>query len=130
MNLAIPMNNDSSAGHFATADSFLVITANGDPVVRFANPALENSCCGGKKKLIAALQHYQVKSVLVRNIGQRMVVRLQAADISIHQLSSGRLPPVAMAREWLEHPKLLTDPQQARPPRKDHSNCSGCSGHH
>jgi hypothetical protein len=70
--------------------------------------------------LLDALTHHQVGQVVVRNIGERMLSRLLAANIRVVQCRSARLPlPALLAPANLQP---LTESSQGRPSRR-HPHC-------
>lgn len=113
-NSAIMMSEGTPAGHFARADQLQILSPEGNMIATLANPAAAKGC-SGKQGLLDALAHHRVGQVIVRNIGERMLGRLLAANIRVLQCRSARLPlPALLAPANLQP---LTEASQGRPSR-------------
>ncbi|XQW88484.1 NifB/NifX family molybdenum-iron cluster-binding protein [Aeromonas veronii] len=98
------------AGHFTRAEQLQILNPEGNVIATLANPAAAEGC-HGKQALLDALAHHQVGQVVVRNIGERMLSRLLAANIRVLQCRSARLPlPALLAPANLQP---LTESSQA-----------------
>lgn len=117
-NSALMLSQGLLAGHFTRAEQLQILNPEGSVIVTLANPAAAEGC-HGKQALLDALAHHQVGQVVVRNIGERMLSRLLAANIRVLQCRSARLPlPALLAPANLQP---LTDPSQGRPSRRHQS---------
>lgn len=117
-NSALMLSQGLLAGHFTRAEQLQILTPEGNVIATLANPAAAEGC-HGKQELLDALAHHQVGQVVVRNIGERMLGRLLAANIRVLQCRSARLPlPALLAPANLQ---LLTDASQGRPSRRHQS---------
>ncbi|WP_323887368.1 NifB/NifX family molybdenum-iron cluster-binding protein [Aeromonas veronii] len=145
-NSALMLSQGLLAGHFTRAEQLQILNPEGNVIATLVNPAAAEGC-HGKQALLDALAHHQVGQVVVRNIGERMLGRLLAANIRVLQCRSARLPlPTLLAPANLQP---LTEASQGRPSRRQskttiraiqpvgaghsHANChGGCnssSGH-
>ncbi|HEH9431453.1 TPA: hypothetical protein SIA29_002291 [Aeromonas sobria] len=117
-NSAMMLSQGLLAGHFTRAEQLQILSPEGNVIITLANPAAAEGC-HGKQELLDALAHYQVGQVVVRNIGERMLGRLLAANIRVLQCHSARLPlPALLAPANLQ---LLTEASQGRPSRRHQS---------
>lgn len=117
-NSALMLSQGLLAGHFTRAEQLQILSPGGSIITTLANPAAAEGC-HGKQELLDALAHHQVGQVVVRNIGERMLGRLLAANIRVLQCRSARLPlPALLAPANLQ---LLTDASQGRPSRRHQS---------
>ncbi|MGL6004899.1 NifB/NifX family molybdenum-iron cluster-binding protein [Aeromonas sobria] len=117
-NSALMLSQGLLAGHFTRAEQLQILSPEGSIITTLANPAAAEGC-HGKQALLDALAHHQVGQVVVRNIGERMLGRLLAANIRVLQCRSARLPlPALLAPANLQ---LLTDASQGRPSRRHQS---------
>lgn len=117
-NSALMLSQGLLAGHFTRAEQLQILSPEGNVIATLANPAAAEGC-HGKQGLLDALAHHQVGQVVVRNIGERMLGRLLAANIRVLQCRSARLPlPAQLAPANLQ---LLTDASQGRPSRRHQS---------
>lgn len=117
-NSALMLSQGMLAGHFTRAEQLQILSPEGNVIITLANPAAAEGC-HGKQGLLDALAHHQVGQVVVRNIGERMLGRLLAANIRVLQCRSARLPlPALLAPANLQ---LLTDSSQGRPSRRHQS---------
>ncbi|WP_068976679.1 MULTISPECIES: NifB/NifX family molybdenum-iron cluster-binding protein [Aeromonas] len=120
-NSALMLSQGLLAGHFTRAEQLQILSPEGSVIATLANPAAAEGC-HGKQALLDALAHYQVGQVVVRNIGERMLGRLLAANIRVLQCRSARLPlPALLAPANLQ---LLTDASQGRPSRRHQSKAA------
>ncbi|ACY84483.1 NifB/NifX family molybdenum-iron cluster-binding protein [Edwardsiella piscicida] len=126
---AIPMHGNRIAGHLARAPQVAIFDQRGCEIARYDNPAAAEHCAG-KKQLLALLRQHQVQRLVVRNVGQHMAQRLLAMGLEIRLTKGGDLQS-AYCQDRCPLP-ALTDPAQARPPRKAHDGAHGCGGgcHH
>jgi predicted Fe-Mo cluster-binding NifX family protein len=123
-NSALMLSQGLLAGHFTRAEQLQILSPEGSIITTLANPAAAEGC-HGKQELLDALAHHQVGQVVVRNIGERMLGRLLAANIRVLQCSSARLPlPALLAPANLQ---LLTDASQGRPSRRHQSKSAICA---
>lgn len=114
-NSALMLSQGLLAGHFTRAEQLQILNPEGNVIATLANPAAAEGC-HGKQALLDALAHYQVGQVVVRNIGERMLGRLLAANIRVLQCRSARLPlPALLAPANLQS---LTEASQGRPSRR------------
>ena len=117
-NSALMLSQGLLAGHFTRAEQLQILNPEGNVIATLANPAAAEGC-HGKQALLDALAHYQVGQVVVRNIGERMLSRLLAANIRVLQCRSARLPlPALLAPANLQP---LTEASQGRPSRRHQS---------
>ncbi len=117
-NSALMLSQGLLAGHFTRAEQLQILSPEGSIITTLANPAAAEGC-HGKQALLDALAHHQVGQVVVRNIGERILGRLLAANIRVLQCRSARLPlPALLAPANLQ---LLTDASQGRPSRRHQS---------
>ncbi|EKP0260179.1 hypothetical protein JFQ93_001426 [Aeromonas sobria] len=117
-NSALMLSQGLLAGHFTRAEQLQILSPEGNVIITLANPAAAEGC-HGKQGLLDALAHHQVGQVVVRNIGERMLGRLLAANIRVLQCRAARLPlPALLAPANLQ---LLTDASQGRPSRRHQS---------
>ncbi|ELM3617081.1 hypothetical protein RYR54_002750 [Aeromonas sobria] len=117
-NSALMRSQGLLAGHFTRAEQLQILSPEGRVIATLTNPAAAEGC-HGKQGLLDALAHHQVSQVVVRNIGERMLGRLLAANIRVLQCRSARLPlPALLAPANLQ---LLTDASQGRPSRRHQS---------
>ncbi|ATL93212.1 hypothetical protein CK911_10570 [Aeromonas sp. CU5] len=120
-NSALMLSQGLLAGHFTRAEQLQILSPEGSIITTLANPATAEGC-HGKQGLLDALAHHQVGQVVVRNIGERMLGRLLAANIRVLQCRSARLPlPALLAPANLQ---LLTDASQGRPSRRHQSKAA------
>ncbi|MGL6599232.1 NifB/NifX family molybdenum-iron cluster-binding protein [Aeromonas veronii] len=94
-NSALMLSQGLLAGHFTRAEQLQILNPEGNVIATLANPAAAEGC-HGKQALLDALAHHQVGQVVVRNIGERMLCRLLAANIRVLQCRSARLPLPAL----------------------------------
>ncbi len=130
MTIAMVVNKNRLANHFVKAPEFAFFNADNTLIKVTDNPAKTSSCCSGKKATVALLQESNVKKVIVRNIGQRMLGRLLKADIQVFQSPFGGEADAILNR--LESCKELTEAEQGKLPAKHasgHSSKGGCGGH-
>jgi len=114
-NSALMLSQGLLAGHFTRAEQLQILSPEGNVIATLANPAAAEGC-HGKQALLDALTHHQVGQVVVRNIGERMLSRLLAANIRVLQLRSARLSlPALLAPANLQP---LTEASQGRPSRR------------
>ena len=117
-NSALMLSQGLLAGHFTRAEQLQILNPEGNVIATLANPAAAEGC-HGKQALLDALAHHQVGQVVVRNIGERMLGRLLAANIRVLQCRSTRLPlPALLAPANLQP---LTEASQGRPSRRHQS---------
>ncbi|MGY3854267.1 NifB/NifX family molybdenum-iron cluster-binding protein [Aeromonas aquatilis] len=117
-NSALMLNQGLLAGHFTRAEQLQILSPEGNVIATMANPAAAEGC-HGKQALLDSLAHHQVGQVVVRNIGERMLGRLLAANIRVLQCRSARLPlPTLLAPANLQP---LTEVSQGRPSRRHQS---------
>ncbi len=117
-NSALMLSQGLLAGHFTRAEQLQILSPEGNVITTLANPAAAEGC-HGKQGLLDALAHHQVGQVVVRNIGERMLGRLLAANIRVLQCRSTRLPlPALLAPANLQP---LTEASQGRPSRRHQS---------
>lgn len=117
-NSALMLSQGLLAGHFTRAEQLQILNPEGNVIATLANPAAAEGC-HGKQALLDALTHHQVGQVVVRNIGERMLGRLLAANIRVLQCRSARLPlPALLAPANLQP---LTEASQGRPSRRHQS---------
>lgn len=117
-NSALMLSQGLLAGHFTRAKQLQILNPEGNVIATLANPAAAEGC-HGKQALLDALTHHQVGQVVVRNIGERMLNRLLAANIRVLQCRSARLPlPALLAPANLQP---LTEASQGRPSRRHQS---------
>ena len=117
-NSALMLSQGLLAGHFTRAEQLQILSPEGSVIATLANPAAAEGC-HGKQGLLDALAHHQVGQVVVRNIGERMLGRLLAANIRVLQCRSARLPlPALLAPANL---RPLTEASQGRPSRRHQS---------
>ena len=117
-NRALMLSQGQLAGHFSRAEVLQILSPGGEILATQPNPAAAEGC-HGKQALLDALAHYQVGQVVVRNIGERMLSRLLAANIRVLQCRSARLPlPTLLAPANLQP---LTEASQGRPSRRHQS---------
>lgn len=117
-NSAIMLDKGLLAGHFTRAEQLQILSPDGCIIATLPNPAAAEGC-RGKQALLDALSHHQVGQVMVRNVGERMLARLLAADIRVMQCRSARLPlPALLAPANLQP---LTEASQGRPSRRHQS---------
>ncbi|MFB2709751.1 NifB/NifX family molybdenum-iron cluster-binding protein [Aeromonas veronii] len=137
-NSAMMLSQGLLAGHFTRAEQLQILNPEGNVIATLANPAAAEGC-HGKQALLDALAHHQVGQVVVRNIGERMLGRLLAANIRVLQCRSARLPLPALLAPTNLQP--LTETSQGRPSRRQskatiraiqplgtghsHANCHG-----
>ncbi|UCQ59077.1 hypothetical protein DCF40_08240 [Edwardsiella piscicida] len=119
---AIPMHGNRIAGHLARAPQVAIFDQRGCEIARYDNPAAAEHCAG-KKQLLALLRQHQVQRLVVRNVGQHMAQRLLAMGLEIRLTKGGDLQS-AYCQDRCPLP-ALTDPAQARPPRKAHDGAHG-----
>jgi predicted Fe-Mo cluster-binding NifX family protein len=130
MTIAMVVNKNRLANHFVKAPELAFFNADNTLIKVTDNPAKASSCCSGKKATVALLQESNVKKVIVRNIGQRMLGRLLKADIQVFQSPFGGEADAILNR--LESCKELTEAEQGKLPAKHasgHSCEGGCGGH-
>ncbi|WP_439840326.1 NifB/NifX family molybdenum-iron cluster-binding protein [Aeromonas veronii] len=117
-NSALMLSQGLLAGHFTRAEQLQILNPEGNVIATLANPAAAEGC-HGKQALLDALAHHQVGQVVVRNIGERMLRRLLAANIRVLQCRSARLPlPALLAPANLQP---LTEASQGRPSHRHQS---------
>ncbi|MCF3099464.1 hypothetical protein EHZ86_19880 [Aeromonas australiensis] len=117
-NSALMLSQGMLAGHFTRAEQLQILNPEGNVIATLTNPAAAEGC-HGKQALLNALAHHQVGQVVVRNIGERMLGRLLAANIRVLQCRSARLPlPALLAPANLQP---LTEASQGRPSRRHQS---------
>ncbi|HHQ4564435.1 TPA: NifB/NifX family molybdenum-iron cluster-binding protein [Aeromonas veronii] len=114
-NSALMLSQGLLAGHFTRAEQLQILNPEGNVIATLTNPAAAEGC-HGKQALLDALTHYQVGQVVVRNIGERMLSRLLAANIRVLQCRSARLPLPALLAPTNLQP--LTEASQGRPSRR------------
>lgn len=120
-NSALMLSQGLLAGHFTRAEQLQILNPEGNVIATLANPAAAEGC-HGKQALLDALAHYQVGQVVVRNIGERMLGRLLAANIRVLQCRSARLPLPALLAPTNLQP--LTEASQGRPSRRHQSKAT------
>lgn len=120
-NSALMLSQGLLAGHFTRAEQLQILNPEGNVIATLTNPAAAEGC-HGKQALLDALAHHQVGQVVVRNIGERMLGRLLAANIRVLQCRSARLPlPALLAPANLQP---LTEASQGRPSRRHQSKAT------
>lgn len=120
-NSALMLSQGLLAGHFTRAEQLQILNPKGNVIATLANPAAAEGC-HGKQALLDVLAHHQVGQVVVRNIGERMLGRLLAANIRVLQCRSARLPlPALLAPANLQP---LTEASQGRPSRRHQSKAT------
>lgn len=120
-NHALMLSQGLLAGHFSRAEQLQILSPEGSVIATLANPAATEGC-HGKQALLDALAHHQVGQVVVRNIGERMLGRLLAANIRVLQCRSARLPlPALLAPANLQP---LTEASQGRPSHRHQSKAA------
>ncbi|WP_042009742.1 NifB/NifX family molybdenum-iron cluster-binding protein [Aeromonas fluvialis] len=120
-NSALMLSQGMLAGHFTRAEQLQILSPEGRVIATLTNPAAAEGC-HGKQGLLDALAHHQVGQVVVRNIGERMLGRLLAANIRVLQCRSARLPlPALLAPANLQP---LTEASQGRPSRHHQSKAA------
>lgn len=117
-NSALMLSQGLLAGHFTRAEQLQILNPEGNVIATLPNPAASEGC-HGKQALLDALAHHQVGQVVVRNIGERMLGRLLAANIRVLQCRSARLPLPALRAPTNLQP--LTEASQGRPSRRHQS---------
>lgn len=127
MVIAIVVNEDQLANHFAKAKSIAFYNEQNEHINICENPAAKGNCCGGKKAAVTLLKEMQTEQILVRNIGQRMLARLLDAGIRVYQSSTGGdAESLLMHRDI--HCSELTAAEQGRESPK-HADGHQCQGH-
>ncbi|WP_279460497.1 NifB/NifX family molybdenum-iron cluster-binding protein [Aeromonas veronii] len=117
-NSVLMLSQGLLAGHFTRAEQLQILNPEGNVIATLVNPAAAEGC-HGKQALLDALAHHQVGQVVVRNIGERMLGRLLAANIRVLQCRSARLPlPALLAPANLQP---LTEASQGRPSHRHQS---------
>lgn len=120
-NRALMLSQGQLAGHFSRAEVLQILSPGGEILATQPNPAAAEGC-HGKQALLDALAHHQVGQVVVRNIGERMLSRLLAANIRVLQCRSARLPlPALLAPANLQP---LIEASQGRPSRSHQSKAA------
>ena len=129
MVIAMVVNEDQLANHFAKAKGIAFYNEQYELISVSENPAAEGSCCGGKKAALTLLKEMNTKQILVRNIGQRMLARLLDAGIRVYQSSTGG-DAVSLLIHRDIHCSELTAAEQGRisPKHADGHKCQGHSG--
>ena len=120
-NSALMLSQGLLAGHFTRAEQLQILNPEGNVIATLTNPAAAEGC-HGKQALLDALAHHQVGQVVVRNIGERMLGRLLAANIRVLQCRSARLPLPALLAPTNLQP--LTEASQGRPSRRHQSKAT------
>lgn len=126
MTIAMVVNKNRLANHFVKAPEFAFFNADNTLIKVTDNPAKTSSCCSGKKATVALLQESNVKKIIVRNIGQRMLGRLLEADIQVFQSPFGGEADAILNR--FESCNELTEAEQGKLPAKHAKTGQGCKG--
>lgn len=116
---AVPCNESTIAGHYSKANRFLIVDDDKTQSFFITNPAVSISGCKGKKQLVELLIKHRVDSVVIRNIGERLLSKLFNHNISVYK---------AKPRSELMsiHPSQLdpvTDLSSARPSSNHKISC-------
>lgn len=108
---AVPCNNATIAGHYSKANQFLIVDDNKTQSFFIDNPAVSVGGCQGKKQLVEQLIKHHVDTVVIRNIGERLLTKLFYRNISVYKANrNSELMSV--------HPsqlEIVTDLSAARP---------------
>lgn len=120
---AIPHNRNCIANHFMKANQFAFINHESVLLHNMENPAADRqSTCQSKKTLLSLIGEMKADAVIVRNIGERALGKLLAANIRVYQVASQ-----APLSQVINSPmKELTDATQGRP-SNNHKMKGGCS---
>ena len=112
MSIAIPLQDATLANHFTKATCFGIYDEFGSLITQFDNPALESGC-SGKHQLIEKFAEHKVNTVVVKNIGERMLGKLLGGGVKIKQVTQ-RNQTIPQLLNQLSHYPLLTEPSQGR----------------
>ncbi|MFM2477470.1 NifB/NifX family molybdenum-iron cluster-binding protein [Celerinatantimonas sp. MCCC 1A17872] len=131
MKIAFPFQKDMVANHFCKAGDFCCWDLDDSQNhIAFTNPST-NDDCAGHQLIVERLVDFGVSTVLVRQIGQRMLSRLLDKSISVWQLK-GPLAAQDLAQyqqHWEQVATALTEVSQGRESVKfaqKHSCSDGC----
>lgn len=86
---AVPISNDKLANHFTKAEAICFFDQQGGLLCNFDNPATSGGC-EAKSDLVALLKQQNTSSLLVKNIGQRMLQKLLDNGIQVFKVESGQ----------------------------------------
>lgn len=119
---AIPVKDEQISNHFSKAQSLVFVDGLGKQIGHCDNLGAEDNCAG-KQQLVDLIVAHRAERVLVRNIGQRMLGKLLACELEVHQLGSARA-------DWSELTNLvskqLTEATQGRPSHKFEAKGGKC----
>ncbi len=123
MIVAIPFNNDSISSHFAKAPQIMLIDTLLNTQQMLVLPKSTDGGCGNKKHWLNVIKQYEVDTVVVRNIGKKMLGALFSSGVHV------RSAPVRahindIDFDVLERVESLDYGKENRP---KHKTC--CSGH-
>lgn len=82
---AVPCNHTTIAGHYSKAHQFLIVDDNKTQSFFIDNPAISVGGCQGKKQLVEQLIKHRVDTVVIRNIGERLLTKLFNHNISVYK---------------------------------------------
>ncbi|MFB9134666.1 NifB/NifX family molybdenum-iron cluster-binding protein [Vibrio olivae] len=113
MRIALPLQDSNLASHFTKASYFAIYDEFGDLITQFDNPAIESGC-SGKHQLVERFTEYKVATILVKNIGERMLGKLLENGINIKQVNQ-RNQAISELLNQLAHYPVLSERSQGRP---------------
>lgn len=134
MTTAIPMRGEKISSHFKKAPLFKFFDEHGKLVGQLENPTHPDKSedCSSTNTLMAEFERHQVKRIVVRNIGERMLTRLLPVGIEVWQTPTREVDAAALA---VSNNQLvaMSNPAQGREPKNyldklENGGCSGCSG--
>lgn len=114
MIIAIPTQNNWVAGHFTKAPEFSIFDSQTHTLTHYPSPISEDSQ-GKPKKLIDWLAQFNVDTILVKNIGTKMLGKLLQQGLTVKQVKA-RIS-VADSIDQFDHWEEMTDAGQGRPSR-------------
>ncbi|SBO11323.1 Dinitrogenase iron-molybdenum cofactor [Vibrio mediterranei] len=123
MIVAIPFNNDSISSHFAKAPQILLVDTSKNSQHRLTLPDASQGGCGNKKHWLDIIKQYDVETVVVRNIGKKMLGALFNSGVNV------RSAPVRTHIDDIDFDTLnkVESLDYGRVNKPKHNTC--CSGH-
>lgn len=131
MKIAFPYQKDMVANHFCKAGEFCCWDLElPQQRLEFANPSTDENCAG-HQLIVQRMVDFGVSTVIVRQIGQRMLSRLLNASIHVWQLNRPLLAQDLnlYQHDWSQVATALTQAEQGRESVKFKQKHSQCGSH-
>ncbi len=113
MIIAVPVTNNAPASYFSKAQCFSLYNERGELLMTEPNP-IQGEDCHSKDLLFNYLRERDVKTLIVRSVGQRMLARLLRNKYQVRLLDNAR-QSIAEQVCMYQQLNLLTAAEQGRP---------------